>query len=136
MPAASVPGSATEPRGDEWVQYQSDYILRLIEQMGGLIRRALERLRLGEHAESYELTRQAISLALDMDPELVSRLSPASLRSLIEMANLDDRVVTLVADAFELEALVLERSGDMMEAETMRQQAAIVRGMLDPGRAN
>lgn len=118
------------------MQYQSDYILRLVEQMGGLIRRALERLRLGEHAESYELTRQAISLALDMDPELVSRLSPASLRSLIEMANLDDRVVTLVADAFELEALVLERSGDMMEAETLREQAAAVRGMLDPGRAN
>ena len=118
------------------MEYQSDYILRLIEQMGALIRRAMERLGASDNAAAYEFAGQAISEALDVDPELVDRLSPASLRSLVELANLDSRAIVLVADAFDLQSLALERSGSLLEAQAMRQNAELVRGLGDPGRAN
>ena len=48
------------------MQYQSDYILRLIEQMGSLIRRALEMERRGGNDQPYDLAGEAIGLALDI----------------------------------------------------------------------
>lgn len=118
------------------VQYQSDYVLRLIEQMGGLIRRALEKMGIGGDEESLEMLSQAVGLALEMDPELAGRLSPQSLTSLLEINNLDDRVLALVAEALETEADLLGSRGDLVESATRRDQAAAVRAMLDPSRAN
>lgn len=118
------------------MQYQSDYVMRLIEQLGGLVRRALEMARLGSDEEPYELAEQAIGLALDIDPTLPARLSPASLAALLDMRNLDDRVVRLVADALTVQADVLERSGEIVGARVRQEQAAAVSRLLDPGRAN
>lgn len=118
------------------MQYQSDYVLRLIEQLGGLVRRALEMVRQGSDEEPYELADEAIALALDLHPSLASRLSPASFSSLLEMRNLDDRVIELVADALSVQGDVLERSGELVEARVRREQADAVRHLLDPGRAN
>jgi hypothetical protein len=118
------------------LQYQSDYILRLIEQMGGLIRRATEKMRTGGAEEPYELADQAIGLALDMDPSIASRLSPQSLASLLELGNLDDRVVELVAQAIELEADVLQSGGELIAADVRRDQANAVRSLLGPMHAN
>lgn len=118
------------------MQYQSDYVMRLIEQMGGMVRKALEMIRLGSDEEPYELTEQAIGLALDLDPDVAARLSPQSLASLLEMQNLDDRVIELVAQALELQREVLERNGDMIAAGVRAEQAHAVRALLDPGRAN
>jgi len=53
--------------------YQSDYVLRLIEQITGLIRRAMEKMGLGDAEEPCELAGQAIGLALGLDPALASR---------------------------------------------------------------
>lgn len=118
------------------MQYQSDYVLRLIEQMGSLVRRALEMLRIGSDEEPYELTEEAIGLALDVDPMIAARLSPQSMAALLEMRNLDDRVIELVATALELQHEVLERNGDVIAAGVRRDQAQAVRQLLDPGRAN
>lgn len=118
------------------MQYQSDYVLRLIEQLGGLVRRALEMARLGSDEEPYELADEAIALALDVDPALVARLAPGSLAALLDMRNLDDRVVQLVYDALMLQADVLERSGELVDAGVRREQAQAVERLLDPGRAN
>jgi len=118
------------------VLYQSDYILRLVEQMGSLIRRALDKVRAGGAEEPYELAEQALGLALDLDPTVVARLSPSSLVSLLELNNLDDRVLELVAEALDVQALVLESGGELMEAGLRRDQADAVRRLLDPGRAN
>jgi hypothetical protein len=118
------------------MQYQSDYVLRLIEQMGGLIRRATEQMRSGGAEEPYELADQAIGLALDIDPAVASRLSPQSLVSLLELSNLDDRVIVLVAEALELEAEVLQSSGEMIAADVRREQASAVRSLLGPTHAN
>lgn len=118
------------------MQYQSDYILRLIEQMGSLIRSALSRVGLGRDGEALEEVEQAVGLALDLDPAVARRLSPDSLAALIEINVSDDRVLALVAEALELEAEILERDAEMLEAELRRAQAGAVRALLDPGRAN
>lgn len=118
------------------MQYQSDYVLRLIEQMGALIRRALERVGGAETGEPYEDLQAAIGLALDMEPHLASRLSPQSLVALLEIETPDDRVVGLVADAFDASADLLESRGELVEGMLKREQAAAVRSLLDPSRAN
>jgi len=112
------------------VPYQSDYVLRLIDQMGGLIRRAMEKLGRGDAAEADELAGQAIGLALGMDPALASRLSPQSLVSLLELGSLDNNVVELVAQAIELEVEVLQTGGDTIAAGVRRDQAGAVRSLL------
>lgn len=119
------------------MEYQSDYVLRLIEQMGGLIRRALERLRIGQGGDDpYDLAQQAIGLALDFDADLVVRLAPSSLASLVEMNNPDDRVIELIAEALQVEAETLEGQGEVMLASTRREQSMAVLGLLDTSRAN
>lgn len=118
------------------MQYQSDYVLRLIEQMGGLIRRAMERYRVGADEEPYDLAAEALGLALELDPDTTERLSPQSLAALLEMKNLDERVILLVVDALEVQADALERNGELVDSRVRREQAAAVLQLLDPGRAN
>jgi len=118
------------------VQYQSDYMLRLIEQMGGLILKATEMLRTGGAKESYELADQAIGLALDLTPSVASRLSPQGLVSLLELSSLDDRVIGLIAQAIELEADALLSNGELVAASVRKEQASAVRTILDPRHAN
>jgi len=118
------------------VRYQSDYILRLIEQLGEQLRRAVSQLRAGETENAYDLAHEAIGVALDIDPELATRMSPHSLASLLEMDNADDRVVDLIAQALEVEAEVLQGQGEIMKAALRREQASAVLGVRDPGRAN
>ena len=117
------------------MSYQSDYVLRLIEQMGALIRRAMAKLGEGAAQEPCEVVGQAIGLALGMDPAVASRLSSQSLVSLLELSRLDDQVIKLLAQAIELEAEVLQRNGEMIGAGVRREQASAVRSLLGPNTA-
>ena len=110
--------------------YETDYILRLIEQLSGLVRGALERLGLKEAGERTEIAGQAIGLALGIDPDLAARLSPQSLASMLRLGSLDDRVVELVAQAIEIEAGELQRDGEPDVAEIRGRQAGAVRSLL------
>lgn len=118
------------------MQYQSDYVLRVIEQMGALLRRALDNLRPGGPEEPYDLAQQALGLAMDIDPDTVARLAPQGLVALLEIDTPDDRVIRLIADAFEVQAEALELNGDFMGAQLRREQALAVRGMLDGSHVN
>ena len=118
------------------MQYQNDYILRLIEQMGALIRQAMEQARSGGADQTYELAEEALGLALDIDPAVAARLSPQSFASILELSSLDDRVIELVAEALEVEADAREIDGGVLERQLRREQAAAVRGLLDPRRGN
>ena len=111
--------------------YQSDYILRLIEQMGALIRRALELQRAGGDEQPYELAEQALGLALDIDPETAYQLSPESLAALLELSNQDERVLELIAEALEIEAESLQADAELMASEARRRQALAVRALID-----
>lgn len=118
------------------MQYQSDYVLRLIEQMGALIRRALEHYGEADPGEPFELAQQVIGLALEMDPDVVGRLSPDSLKSLIDLQSFDDRVLVLVAEALDIEADALEGVGEVLNGALRREQSSAVRSLMDPTRAN
>ncbi|MFH0915077.1 MAG: hypothetical protein V1912_01345 [bacterium] len=116
--------------------YQSDYVLRLIEQMGGLIRRSMEKLGMRDAEEPCEIAGEAIGLALDMDPTLASRLSPQSLAALLELGNLDEHVIELVVQAIELDAEGLQSRGETTAAGVRHEQANAVRSRLGRMRAN
>ncbi len=116
--------------GDLSLRYQTDYILRLIEQLSGLIHGAVERLGAKEVEEPVELAGQAIGLVLDMDPCVASRLSPQSLLSLVRISNLDNRIIEMVGQAIELEAAALEGQ-DTTTAEFRHEQAKALRSLLD-----
>jgi alanine dehydrogenase len=118
------------------VQYQNDTILRLIEQMGGLIRRALEQMRESGNDEPYRLADEAVGLAMGMDPGLVAHLSPQALTSVLELSSADDRVLQLLAQAFEMQASICQSRGDLTEGALRASQAAAVRALLDPARGN
>jgi len=119
------------------VQYQNDYILRIIEQMGAALREAFRRFRDGEPAEeTLELTNQAIGLVVDMDPELFLRLAPPSMVSFLEISGFDDRLVIKLAEALELQAEILLSEGALIEAGVRREQAAAVLASIDPAHAN
>jgi len=118
------------------MRYQSDYVLRLIEQMGQLLRDALDRFGEGETGESFDLAEQVVSGVLELDADLVARLSPSSLAALLDLHNPDERVVELVARALDLQASIREREGSLIEAGVHREQAQAVRGLLDARRAN
>lgn len=118
------------------MQYRSDYVLRLVEQMGGLIRRAIALLNVGSGEVAYELSEEALSLVFDVDPDALSRLSSQTMISLLELEGADSRVVELVADALAVQADVLDRTGALFDAAARREQSVAVRSMLDPSRAN
>jgi hypothetical protein len=105
--------------------------LRLIEQLGAMIRLALEKLGAKDPDEPCRLAGQAIGTALTMDPALASSLAPQSLVALLQLGDLDYRVVELVAQAIEVEATALENQGDVVGSEFRYQQASAVRSLLE-----
>jgi hypothetical protein len=113
--------------------YQSDYVLRLVEQLEGLLRQTMQKLGMGTVEEQCGPAGDAIGLVLGMDPAFASRLSPQSLASLLALGNLDDRIIDLVAQAIELDADVLQARGDLTGAASRREQAVAVRSLSADG---
>jgi len=119
------------------VEYQSDYVLRIIEQMGAALRRAFERYSEGAgDGDALDITGEAIGLVVDMDPRLFLRLSPQSMVSFVEISGFDDRLVVKLVEALRLEADILESEGNLVEAGVRREQAAALVGAIDPAQAN
>ena len=115
--------------------YETDPVLQLIEQMGVLVRQASDLLQVGGEA-TYALAQQAIGLAMELEPETIGKLSPASFMHLLEMHSFDGRVVELIAEALDVQAEALDGVGEIIDAKVRREQSAAVRSMLDPNRAN
>jgi len=114
------------------LQYQNDYVLRLIEQAGAALRLASRRFAEGASSdESLDATDEAIRAVVDVDPSLFLRMSPASMASL-----LDDRLVCKLTEALLLQADILQSEADIVGAGVRRQQAAAVLESIDPTRAN
>jgi hypothetical protein len=119
------------------VQYQSDYILRIIEQMGAALREAFTRFSRGaEPEEPLALTEAAIGLVVDMDPRLFLRLSPQSMVSFVEISGFDERVVAKLVEALQLEADILDTEGNIVEAAVRRDQARALHDAMNPANAN
>ena len=110
--------------------YQTDYVMRLIEQLSGVIRAMKQRLssgRPGASDETEETATQAISLVLGVDPLVGSRLSPETLTMMIRLGDVHPDVLPFLAEALELDAQALDADDRGAEAEARRAQAAAVR---------
>lgn len=119
------------------MEYQSDYILRIIEQAGAVMREAFRRFREGaESDEALELTEEAVGLVVDMDPTLFLRFSPQSMVAFLEISGFDARLVAKLAEALELQADILETRGSLVEASVRREQAVAMLTAIDPAHAN
>lgn len=119
------------------MQYQSDYILRIVEQMGAALREAFARFSTGaEPEEPLALTEFAIGMVVDMDPKLFLRFSPQSMVSFVAISGLDDRLVTKLVEALELEADILDTEGNIVEAGVRREQARALHDAIEPANAN
>jgi hypothetical protein len=119
------------------MQYQDDYILRLVEQLGSMMRLAFARFREGQGpSEPLDVTKQAIEMVVDVDPDLFVRFSPQSMVSFLELSGFDDRLVVKLAEALNLQAEILESEGQLVLAGVRREQATAVLESIDPERAN
>jgi hypothetical protein len=113
------------------LRQENDYILRLIEQLGAMIRTALGKLGVKDPEERPEVAGEAIGLALSMDPVMASNLAPQSLAALLRLAEVDARVLALLQQALEIEATAFEDHGDLTTAMLRRDQAKAVRYLLE-----
>ena len=118
------------------MRQQQDYILRLIEQLGAMIRAALGRREVLKTEEHGGLAGQALGLVLSMDPEMASNLSPQSLVALLELTEVDARVLALLQEALDVEATALGDQGDLTTAMLRRDQAEAIRSLLEKGAAD
>ena len=119
------------------MQYQNDHILRLVEQLGSMMRLAFARFREGQgSSEPLDVTNQAIQMVADLDPDTFLRFSPQSMVAFLELASFDDRLVVKLGEALNLQAEILESEGEIVLAGVRREQARAVMDSIDPDRAN
>jgi hypothetical protein len=70
--------------------YETDYILRIIQSMGAILRRMMEEMR-GEHpGEVYETSREALQLLLGIPPVLTDSLTADGLIALLSPGGMFD----------------------------------------------
>ena len=112
------------------MRQETDYILRLIEQLGAMIRAFLGRSDTKEAEEPGGLGGEALGLVLSLDSTVASKLVPRSLAKLLELSETDERVMAHLQQALEIEAGALEDHGDVTTAMLRRDQAEAVRSAL------
>ncbi|HEY5549038.1 MAG TPA: hypothetical protein VIL17_05540 [Coriobacteriia bacterium] len=81
--------------------YETDYILRIIQQVGAILRRMIEQMR-GEHpGEVFETSREALQLLLGLPPSLADSLTADGLVALLSPGGMfDPERGRLVAEVF------------------------------------
>lgn len=104
--------------------------------MSELLRTAVTLLEIGEGASAFEAAGAVTELALGMNADAISRLSPAGVVSLVEMGSLDAAARGLVAEALCVQGSVLAASGELLGARLRDAQADAVRTMHDAGHTN
>lgn len=105
--------------------YETDYILRIIQQMGAILRRMMEELR-GEHpGEVYETSREALQLLLGLPPVLADSLTADGLVALLSPGGMfDPERGRLAAEIFVRRAQAGVLAGDELSAATDRAKAS------------
>ena len=102
---------------------ENDYILRLIQQVGAILRRALAG-RGETPEEQLRSTEEALRLASNSDPSLLDALTPESLVAFLSAGGeLDAPRAALIARVLDARADALEAIGQPGKAEAQRAQA-------------
>ncbi|MDO8846823.1 MAG: hypothetical protein Q7W51_00335 [Coriobacteriia bacterium] len=104
--------------------YQTDWLLRQIEQMGDALRRLLAALREHRPEEAIELSREAVHELLDTDPDLVDALTGDGLVTMLSAGGtLDTFRAHMLAELLVARAEALAMQGHDAEAATERVRA-------------
>jgi hypothetical protein len=104
--------------------YESDYILRIIQQMGAILRRMIEELRGEKPGDVYETSREALQLLLGLPPTIADSLTCDGLVALLSPGGLFDpergrlaaEVFVRRAQAGAMAALPESAAGDRAKA--------------------
>ncbi|TDB37951.1 MAG: ribosome small subunit-dependent GTPase A [Actinobacteria bacterium] len=103
--------------------YQSDYILRLIEQVGSLLRRMLT-ARGESSEEALEAAEEALRLTANAEPSLIDALTPESLVAFLAAGGeLDAARAVLLSRVLEARADAFDAAGRPTAAEAQREKA-------------
>jgi len=70
--------------------YETDYILRIIQQMGAILRRMMEEMRGERPGEVYDTSREALQLLLGIPPTLTDSLTAEGLVALLSPGGMFD----------------------------------------------
>jgi hypothetical protein len=108
--------------------FQSDYILRMIEQIGQMIRRIIDRLAERRPEEAFELTEEAVGLTLDVDPDTALQLTGEGLLMLMGGGGEPDPKQALLLG--EVLALRAQARADMGQPAQAWQEAERARVIL------
>jgi len=107
--------------------YQQDYILRIIEQLGVLLKRMLAALTEQQPQQAIDTSTEALGLVLDMDPRLAESLSAPSLVSLLGAGGrLDVRRSLALGEVFAIRAQAFVGLEQADAAEIARGKALVM----------
>ena len=113
--------------------YQSDWLLRQIEQMGAALRRMLAALREHRPEDAVALSREAVEELLDTDPDLIEALSGDGLVTMLSAGGtLDTFRAHMLAEVLAARAEALLMQGLDAQAAAERERARILLGAVAP----
>lgn len=115
------------------VVYQTDWLLRQIEQMGDVLRRLVAALRERRPEEAIALSREAMSGLLDTDPDLIDALSGEGLLTLLLAGGqLDIFRAHMLAELLVARADALLLQGQPARATADRDRARLLLEAVAP----
>lgn len=104
--------------------YQTDWLLRQIEQMGDVLRRLISALREHRPHDAIELSREAIEELLDTDPDLIDALTGDGLVTMLSAGGeLDTFRAHMLAELLVARAEALDLQGRDTAAVSDRARA-------------
>ncbi|MBN2247985.1 MAG: hypothetical protein JW733_04735 [Coriobacteriia bacterium] len=104
--------------------YQTDWLLRQIEQMGDVLRRLIAALREHRPEDAIALTREAVRDLLDTDADLVDALTGEGLVTLLSAGGtLDTFRAHMLAELLVARADALSLQGRTVASARERQRA-------------
>lgn len=110
--------------------YQSDWLLRQIEQMGDVLRRLADALREHRPEDAVKLSREAVGELLETDPGLIDALTGDGLLTLLSTGgSLDTYRAHMLGEILVARAAALAECGRTAEAAAEAARAAV---LLEP----
>ncbi len=113
--------------------YQTDWLLRQIEQMGDVLRRLVAALREHRPDDALELSREAVEELLDTDAALIDALTGEGLVSMLSAGGgLDTFGAHMLAELLIARADALTMHGQIAQASADRERARVLLEAVAP----
>jgi Tfp pilus assembly protein FimV len=104
--------------------YENDYILRVIGQMGVMLRAMLNEMRTSETEELFETSREALQLLLGLPPTVAETLTPDGYVAMLSAGGVfDTKRGRLVAEVLVRRAQAARLRGEQERSDRERAKA-------------